>query len=213
MSAQPDPIINPKLLRWALGREHTCSICGAEQGVLIIGTLDRRGRRFAFRCPSHVKVSPILRAIHVITHPVSPHESALLERVTRAVRMPPNAKVLAGTDEEGSRGDSAWFQAHSHRSHRVRALTRGEREAFRAVSPSDAAFTHAIVRQVEPGSRLKCPIDFTHCPHFVDALSDSPETDFFLSELFDAVFSGEKPFSIRSVMEAARAKYAASGHA
>lgn len=213
MSAQPDPIINLRLLRWALGREHVCSICGAEQEVLIIGTLDRRGRRFTFRCPSHVKVSPILRAIHVITHPVSPHESALLERVTRAVRMPPNARVLAGTDEEGSRGDSAWFQAHPHRSHRVRALTRGEYEAFRAVSLHDGEFTHAIVRQVEPGSRLKCPIDFTHCPHFVDALSDSPETDFFLSELFDAAFSGEKLFSIRSVMEAARAKYAASGHA
>jgi hypothetical protein len=129
------------------------------------------------------------------------------------VRMPPNARVLAGTDEEGSRGDSAWFQAHPNRSHRVRALTRGEREAFQAVSLSDAAFTHAIVRQVEPGSRMKCPIDFTHVPHFADSLSDSPETDFFLSELFDAAFSGEKLFSIRSVMEAARVKYAASGHA
>ncbi len=88
-----------------------------------------------------------------------------------------------------------------------------EREAFRVVSLRDAAFTHAIVRQVEPGSRLKCPIDFTHVPHFADSLSDSPETDFFLSELFDAAFSGEKPFSIRSVMEAAMAKYAARGRA
>jgi hypothetical protein len=34
-----------------------------------------------------------------------------------------------------------------------------------------------------------------------------------LSELFDAAFSGEKPFSIRSVMEAAMAKYAARGRA
>ena len=60
---------------------------------------------------------------------------------------------------------------------------------------------------------MKCPIDFTHVPHFADSLSDSPETDFFLSELFDAAFSGVRPFSIRSVMEAARAKYAVRGHA
>jgi hypothetical protein len=160
-----------------------------------------------------VRLIAKLREIQAFARPVSPTESSLLERVTRAVRMPPNARLLAGTDEEGSRSDSAWFQAHPHRSHRVRALTRGEREAFRAVSLRDAAFTHAIVRQVEPGSRLKCPIDFTHVPHFADALSDSPETDFFLSELFDAAFSGEKPFSIRSVMEAAMAKYAARGRA
>lgn len=190
-----------------------CSICGAEQGVLIIGTLDRRGRRFAFRCPRHVKVNPALRAIHVISHPVSPPESALLERLTRAVRMPPNARVLAGTDEEGSRSDSAWFQAHPHRSHRVRFLTRGEREAFQAVSLGSREFTHAIIRQVQSGIRLKCPIDFTHVPGFADSLSDSPATDFFLSELFDAAFSGEKPFSIRSVMETAETKYAARGHA
>jgi hypothetical protein len=208
MSAHPGPAIN-----WALGREHACSVCGSEQGVLIIGTLDRRGRRFAFRCPRHVKVSPTLRAIQAITHPVSPPESALLERLTRAVRMPPNARVLAGTDEAGSRDDSAWFQAHPHRSHRVRFLTRGEREAFRAVSLGSGEFTHAIVRQVEPGSRMKCPIDFTHVPGFADSLSDSPETDFFLSELFDAAFSGGKPFSIRSILEAAETKYAARGRA
>jgi hypothetical protein len=208
MSAQPAPAIN-----WALGREHACSVCGAGQEVLIIGTLDRRGRRFAFRCPRHVKVSPALQAIQAISHPVSPLERALLERLARAVRMPPNAWVLAGTDEAGSRADSAWFQAHPYRSHRVRPLTRGERGAFGAVSLGNREFTHAIVRQVEPGSRMKCPIDLTHVPYFADCLSDSPETDFFLSELFDAAFSGEKPFSIRSILEAAETKYAARGHA
>jgi hypothetical protein len=140
-SAQPGPAIN-----WALGREHACSVCGSEQGVLIIGTLDRRGRRFAFRCPRHVKVSPALRVVHIISHPVSPPENALLERLTRAVRMPANARVLAGTDEEGSRGDSTWFQAYPHRSHRVRALTRGEREAFQG------------------GVAFRCSVYTCHCP-------------------------------------------------
>jgi hypothetical protein len=126
---------------------------------------------------------------------------------------PPMLGFWAGTDEAGSRDDSAWFQAHLHRSHRVRPLTRGEHEAFRAASLGSGEFTHAIVRQVEPGSRMKCPIDFTHVPGFADSLSDSPEIDFFLSELFDAAFSGEKLFSIRSVLEAAETKYAARGHA
>jgi hypothetical protein len=105
--------------------------------------------------------------------------------------------------------DAAWFKAHASRSHRLRPMLEGEREAMFGRSlpprlPADHEY-QVIVRQVEPGSRLR--ILFGR-----DLTMPIPDVEEVIHALFD-IASGSKGGTIKKgqVAELAQRYIEASG--
>jgi hypothetical protein len=61
--------------------------------------------------------------------------------------------------QAASKDDAAWFKAHPHRSHRLRQPHDVElREAIAPTIAPASAIPYVVVRQVQPGCRLRLPI-------------------------------------------------------
>ena len=73
----------------------------------------------------------------------------------RAAGVPLDAPII-GVSTPWSRSDRDWFKAHSDRAHRVRAALPGETYA-RALA-DDEEVVVVIVRQIEPGWRVRSPL-------------------------------------------------------
>ena len=94
--------------------------------------------------------------------------------------------------------DAAWFRAHPDRAHRLRPLVEGERDSFpnglRAVATPGHEL-QVVVRQVEPGRRIRVP--------FARNLETPiPDAEPIIHALFDAV-SKRRAAPVISVEEVA----------
>jgi hypothetical protein len=99
--------------------------------------------------------------------------------------------------------DAAWFAANPTRSHRLRPVFAGEVEAIGRTLPDLAGYQHAaMVRQVEPGRRIKHMIN-------LNTAIEVPDIEAVLHALFDQAASGGD-LSVATVAELAL-QYAAVG--
>jgi hypothetical protein len=65
-------------------------------------------------------------------------------------------------DERAVADDRRWFAAHPYRAHRIRPPGIGERQTMRGQHPGTKMFV--VVRQVEPGVRVRQPVWLTRTP-------------------------------------------------
>jgi hypothetical protein len=105
-----------------------------------------------------------------------------------------------------SKDDAAWFKAHPHRSHRLRRPHDVElQEAMAPTIAPASAIPYVVVRQVQPGFRLRLPI-------WSDI--EVPETETIGHALFDLLVkhSPEHPLPMTKVA-ALLLEYARGGRA
>jgi hypothetical protein len=96
---------------------------------------------------------------------------------------------LNTTESPWKEDDAEWFRRNTTRSHRFRPMFEGERATFPlgALAPEPADHTYQIlVRQVEPGQRLRIPF----CRNTTVPIPDSEPV---LHALFDVMSNGAGP--------------------
>jgi len=103
-------------------------------------------------------------------------------------------------DTAWKRDDAAWFEANPTRSHRLRPLLEGEREAMppeRASEPMPEGHElQVVVRQVEPGQRIRS--------FFGRNLAvPIPDDEAVIHALFDTLYSDGDPGGVISVEQVA----------
>lgn len=133
--------------------------------------------------------------------------------VANRAGVPPKAAGVYLKDTAWKRDDAAWFEANPTRSHRLRVLLEGEREAMpaeRALEPMPEGHElQVVVRQVEPGQRVRS--------FFGRNLAmPIPNDEAIIHALFDTLNSGGNPggvISVEQVAEIARRYNSGSGAA
>jgi hypothetical protein len=125
----------------------------------------------------------------------------------------PEAKPVYDTTSAWIIDDRKWFRNNPARSHRLRPIfpeeTFGENQ-MPAPALSPGRTDAVLVRQVEPGMRVRIPI-------YYDTCSQIPDVEAILHALFDAHAAQYRtgtfrPVSAREVIEQAK-KFAAGGRA
>ncbi|GEM_PF-3389268 len=116
--------------------------------------------------------------------------------VANRAGVPSKAAGVYLKDTAWKRDDAAWFEANPTRSHRLRPLLDGEREAMpteRAFGPMPAGHElQVVVRQVEPGQRIRS--------FFGRNLAvPIPDDEAVIHALFDTLQSGGEPGGVISV--------------
>jgi hypothetical protein len=125
----------------------------------------------------------------------------------------PGAKPRYDTTSAWIIDDREWFENNPARSHRLRSTFPGETFGENQIPPpalSPGRTDAVLVRQIEPGMRMRIPIDH-------DAGSQIPDIEPILHTLFDAHAAQYRTgtfrrISAREVIEQAK-KYAAGGRA
>ena len=137
------------------------------------------------------------RAIAAFQSVGEAHERRRSDLASRAGINPASTKL--NTDATAWKAaDAAWFASHPSRSHRLRSVLPGEEGAIGEIAGQQLPLNHevqVIVRQVEPGARVRLP--------FARNLAvPVPDEEEVLHALFDLLSRGAngKPVSTTDVM-------------
>jgi hypothetical protein len=103
-------------------------------------------------------------------------------KATLRERRDPPFQLISSSEEPGSLDDARWFEEHPDRSHRLRVATPGEFDGLGSEKClPEGAIELCLVRQIEPGRRLRCSVGVMADAPPADAEAD----DAFLAVLFD----------------------------
>lgn len=149
-------------------RAPACDICGAS-GQLATGSTHSKSLKLSMRCMKHIHG---LRQVFAISVDVPVEGGDEIVKMAQAAGVPANQPFsLSSGASQPARDDAAWFMTNSSRTHRVRQMFKGEFPGV--VDGMDGA---VIVRQVEPGKRLRLR---------VTAADPIPDDDDVLAVIFD----------------------------
>ncbi|MEG3176155.1 hypothetical protein U1872_07945 [Sphingomonas sp. RB3P16] len=99
----------------------------------------------------------------------------------------PKSAIMNTSTTEWKTDDANWFAANPSRTHRLRPMIGGEKESFGAVGNQQVPLFHqlqVLVRQVEPGARVRLPFGR-------DLRTQIPDDDNILYAMFDAFSQGQ----------------------
>ena len=170
----------PRAARRALARYERkgCAVCGGRTPFVTIGM---KGKRWLAMCEVHTTQLDEVYGAGVAVF----GEGGLIE----------TAETPWGTE------DRAWFAAHPDRSHRIREVLPGEFPDLG--TPPSALPVYVVVRQVQPGFRVRWPVGWT------TRLDDPPEA--WCHALYDLCDRHETGVITSAEVNALASAYATSG--
>ena len=146
-----------------------------------------------------VNVDQALTTIQSLFSEIDTHTDALM----RQAGVPKDLKGVFLGEHAWKADDAAWFKNHPERSHRLRPLLEGEAEAMPELIPSDQIPPNhrvdILVRQVEPGKRIRKPF----CRN---TEIDIPDQEEIVHAIFDTVATaaGGSTIDLREIIKRAR---------
>lgn len=161
--------MNHKIVEYMKAQAPACDVCGAT-AELMLGSTHRKKLKLATRCPQHAGA---LRQVFARAAEVAVSHNHPVVKMVHASGIPIHHPFgVTDGSSEAAKNDAAWFKANPHRTHRARW-------PFDAEIPGKVLEdnTVVIVRQVEPGKRMRKYLK-TNC----DVL---PDDDDVLSVIFD----------------------------
>ncbi len=186
------------------GEVHLVGNCCSQKLARVVG-MGLYLRHHTHLLPKGAKEHPqrssldIARSVDALQGAVSQLDQLQTDAMRRAGLPIEKAKILLDANAPWQSDDRIWFEQNQNRMHRLRAAHAQEDQTWLfAVAAPHSHELWVLVRQIEPGKRIRLPF-------YRDMSVDIPDIDVVIESLFDLCARGKpgRAISVKDVASAA----------